>query len=176
MTDNTILLGGNGSKQIVLNAGMANRHGLITGATGTGKTVTLQCLAEGFSDLGVPVFLADVKGDVSGISQPGSPNPKVQERAARIGIGDFNLRGYPVAFWDVFGQQGTPVRSLCVHPPYLEDISPLDPAWQQVPARHKGQQGTNRDVVEAVVFALTRPRHISLSSIVIDTDCGGLFD
>ncbi|MGZ0783059.1 SDR family NAD(P)-dependent oxidoreductase [Pseudomonas sp. TKO26] len=72
--------------------------------------------------------------------------------------------------------KGTPVRSLCVHPPYLEDISPLDPAWQQVPARHKGQQGTNRDVVEAVVFALTRPRHISLSSIVIDTDSGGLFD
>lgn len=72
--------------------------------------------------------------------------------------------------------KGTPVRSLCVHPPYLEDISPLDPAWQQVPARQKGEQGTNRDVVEAVVFALTRPRHISLSSIVIDTDSGGLFD
>lgn len=70
---------------------------------------------------------------------------------------------------------GTPMRSLCVHPPYLEDISPLDPQWAQVPARTKGQQGTNRDVVEAVVFALTRPRHISLSSIVIDTDNGGVF-
>ncbi|NBF04262.1 SDR family NAD(P)-dependent oxidoreductase [Pseudomonas sp. Fl5BN2] len=71
--------------------------------------------------------------------------------------------------------KGTPVRSLCVHPPYLEDISPLDEQWQQVPDRQKGQKGTNRDVVEAVVFALTRPRHISLSSIVIDTDDGGLF-
>ncbi|NBF09853.1 SDR family oxidoreductase [Pseudomonas sp. Fl4BN1] len=71
--------------------------------------------------------------------------------------------------------KGTPVRSLCVHPPYLEDISPLDEQWQQVPERQKGQKGTNRDVVEAVVFALTRPRHISLSSIVIDTDDGGLF-
>ncbi|MGC5703768.1 SDR family NAD(P)-dependent oxidoreductase [Pseudomonas sp. NFXW11] len=71
--------------------------------------------------------------------------------------------------------KGTPVRSLCVHPPYLEDVSPLDEAWQQVPARQKGEQGTNRDVVEAVIFALTRPRHISLSSIVIDTDSGGLF-
>lgn len=70
---------------------------------------------------------------------------------------------------------GTPLRSLCVHPPYLEDISPLDPQWAQVPQRTKGQQGTNRDVVEAVVFALTRPRHISLSSIVIDTDNGGVF-
>ena len=71
--------------------------------------------------------------------------------------------------------KGTPVRSLCVHPPYLEDVSPLDEAWQQIPARQKGEQGTNRDVVEAVIFALTRPRHISLSSIVIDTDSGGLF-
>ncbi|POA53755.1 MULTISPECIES: SDR family oxidoreductase [unclassified Pseudomonas] len=71
--------------------------------------------------------------------------------------------------------RGTPVRSLCVHPPYLEDISPLDEAWERVPERRKGDSGTNRDVVEAVIFALTRPRHVSLSSIVIDTDNGGLF-
>ena len=106
-----ILIGGNEAGQVFLNPRFANRHGLVAGATGTGKTVTLQCLAEGFSDLGVPVFLADVKGDISGISQPGSPHPKVDERVSKIGIDNFRQRGYPVAFWDVFGKQGTPVRS-----------------------------------------------------------------
>jgi hypothetical protein len=106
-----ILIGGSDAGQVFLDPRYANRHGLVAGATGTGKTVTLQCLAEGFSDLGVPVFLADVKGDLSGISQPGSPHPKIQERVTKIGIREFNQRGYPVAFWDVFGQRGTPVRS-----------------------------------------------------------------
>ena len=73
--------------------------------------MTLQCLAEGFSDLGVPVFLADVKGDISGISQPGKPHPKVDERVQKIGIENYSQRGYPVAFWDVFGKKGAPVRS-----------------------------------------------------------------
>jgi len=106
-----ILIGGNDAGQVFLQPRYANRHGLVAGATGTGKTITLQCLAEGFSDLGVPVFLADVKGDISGISQPGSPHPKVDERVAKIGIQNFTQRGYPVAFWDLFGKQGTPVRS-----------------------------------------------------------------
>ena len=106
-----ILIGGNASGQVSLNPRYANRHGLVAGATGTGKTVTLQCLAEGFSDLGVPVFLADVKGDIAGISQAGSPHPKVDERVAQIGIENFTQRAYPVAFWDLFGKQGTPVRS-----------------------------------------------------------------
>jgi DNA helicase HerA-like ATPase len=106
-----ILIGGNDAGQVTLNPRYANRHGLVAGATGTGKTVTLQCLAEGFSDLGVPVFLADVKGDISGISQAGSPHPKVDERVAKIGIEKYIQRGYPVAFWDLFGKQGTPVRS-----------------------------------------------------------------
>ena len=106
-----ILIGGNEAGQVSLNPKYANRHGLVAGATGTGKTVTLQCLAEGFSDLGVPVFLADVKGDISGISQAGTPHPKIDERVAKIGIEHYSQRGYPVAFWDVFGKQGTPVRS-----------------------------------------------------------------
>jgi DNA helicase HerA-like ATPase len=106
-----ILIGGSDAGQIFLNPRYANRHGLVAGATGTGKTVTLQCLAEGFSDLGIPVFLADVKGDVSGISQAGKPHPKIDERIQKIGIENYTQRGYPVAFWDVFGQQGTPVRS-----------------------------------------------------------------
>jgi DNA helicase HerA-like ATPase len=110
MTD-TVLIGGSNAGQVFLEARFANRHGLVAGATGTGKTVTLQCLAEGFSDLGVPVFLADIKGDLAGLCQPGAPNPKVDERARKIGIEHFSQRGFPVAFWDVFGQQGTPVRA-----------------------------------------------------------------
>jgi DNA helicase HerA-like ATPase len=109
--DQGILIGGSDAGQIFLNPGFANRHGLIAGATGTGKTVTLQCLAEGFSDIGVPVFLADVKGDISGLSQPGKPHPKIDERVQSIGIDNYAARAYPVAFWDLFGKKGTPVRS-----------------------------------------------------------------
>jgi DNA helicase HerA-like ATPase len=106
-----ILIGGCETGKVYLDPRYANRHGLIAGATGTGKTVTLQCLAEGFSDLGVPVFLADVKGDISGMGQPGKPHPKVDERVAKIGIENYSQRGYPISFWDVFGKKGTPVRS-----------------------------------------------------------------
>ena len=106
-----IIIGGSEAGQVKLNPRYANRHGLVAGATGTGKTVTLQCLAEGFSDLGVPVFLADVKGDISGISQPGKPHPKVDERVQKIGLENYSQRGFPVAFWDLFGKKGTPVRS-----------------------------------------------------------------
>jgi DNA helicase HerA-like ATPase len=106
-----ILVGGGEAGQVFINPRYANRHGLVAGATGTGKTVTLQCLAEGFSDLGVPVFLADVKGDISGMCQPGKPHPKVDERVASIGIENFALQAYPVAFWDLFGKKGTPVRA-----------------------------------------------------------------
>ena len=89
---------------------LANRHGLITGATGTGKTVTLQGLAEGFSDLGVPVFCADVKSDLSGLAEAGTPKPWIEERAKEIGYKS-EFRGYPVIFWDLFGEQGHPIRS-----------------------------------------------------------------
>jgi DNA double-strand break repair helicase HerA and related ATPase len=90
---------------------MANRHGLIAGATGTGKTVTLQTLAENFSARGVPVFMADVKGDLAGLSQPGANNPKVVERAKELKIDNFSGEACPVVFWDVFGEQGHPVRA-----------------------------------------------------------------
>ncbi|MCU7808468.1 MAG: DUF853 domain-containing protein, partial [Candidatus Thiodiazotropha sp. (ex Semelilucina semeliformis)] len=111
MTDNHILLGGNGERQITLNAGMANRHGLITGATGTGKTVTLQVLAESFSRLGVPVFTADVKGDLSGLAGSGKAHPKITERLEYIQIGEHAFEPSPVLFWDVFGKQGHSVRT-----------------------------------------------------------------
>jgi hypothetical protein len=89
---------------------LANRHGLITGATGTGKTVTLQGLAEGFSDQGVPVFCADVKGDLSGIAEEGEPKPWIEARAKEIGYQP-DYRAYPVIFWDLFGDKGHPIRT-----------------------------------------------------------------
>ncbi len=111
MADNQILLGGNGSRQILLDAGMANRHGLITGATGTGKTVTLQVLAETFSRLGVPVFTADIKGDLSGLAGAGKAHPKIDERLQYIGIDAHSFEANPTVFWDVYGEKGHPVRT-----------------------------------------------------------------
>jgi len=90
---------------------MANRHGLIAGATGTGKTVTLQVLAEQFSRAGVPVFTADVKGDLSGIGMPAEPNEKLTARAAAVGLPQFHAQGCPVVFWDLDGERGHPVRT-----------------------------------------------------------------
>src|SRR4051812_10976896 len=100
-----------GKDPIYLLQKMANRHGLIAGATGTGKTVTLQTLAENFSSRGVPVFMADVKGDLAGLSQAGATNPKVLERAKDLKIADFKGEASPVVFWDVFGENGHPVRA-----------------------------------------------------------------
>jgi DNA helicase HerA-like ATPase len=100
-----------GDEPLYLLPGMANRHGLIAGATGTGKTVTLQVMAEAFSRIGVPVFAADVKGDLSGISQPGTDNPKIAERVKKLKLEDFGFVGAPVTFWDVFSEQGHPVRA-----------------------------------------------------------------
>jgi len=98
---------------------MANRHGLIAGATGTGKTVTLRGLAEQFSKIGVPVFMADVKGDLSGVSIPGGENPKIVERVEKLGLSDFKYEGFPSVFWDVFGEQGHPVRTT------ISEMGPL---------------------------------------------------
>jgi uncharacterized protein len=114
-----ILVGGNGSAQVHLRLGMANRHGLIAGATGTGKTVTLQVLAEGFAKNGVPVFMADIKGDLSGLAQPGKTGPKIDERVKSIGISDYQTRAFPCVFWDLFGKQGHPVRAT------ISDMGPL---------------------------------------------------
>src|SRR6201988_2030382 len=100
-----------GEAPIYLLPKMANRHGLIGGATGTSKTVTLQTLAENFSSRGIPVFMADVKGDLAGMSQAGGNNPKVTERAKELGLTDFKPEAFPVVFWDVFGENGHPVRA-----------------------------------------------------------------
>jgi DNA double-strand break repair helicase HerA and related ATPase len=106
-----LLIGAADGQQQFLNGAMANRHGLVAGATGTGKTVTLQVLAEGFSRLGVPVFSADIKGDLSGISAPGSNNKHVQARIDSIAINDWSPAGCPTRLWDIFGNSGQAVRT-----------------------------------------------------------------
>jgi DNA helicase HerA-like ATPase len=106
-------------REIYLLPKMANRHGLIAGATGTGKTITLRVLAEQFSNIGVPVFMADVKGDLSGMALPGGGNPKIQQRAEQMQMQEFSYKGYPVVFWDLFGDQGHPVRAT------ISDMGPL---------------------------------------------------
>ena len=105
------LLIGKGDTAQYLLAQYANRHGLVAGATGTGKTITLQVLAEGFSAIGVPVFAADVKGDLSGIARAGEAKPKLLERAAATGMPEWSAQANPVVFWDVFGKSGHPVRA-----------------------------------------------------------------
>lgn len=108
--DAAIFVGASTADQYLL-LKYANRHGLIAGATGTGKTVTLQTIAEGFSAYGVPVFMADVKGDLSGVSQAGGDNPRALERATQLGIDGYAGRAFPTIFWDLFGEKGHPIRT-----------------------------------------------------------------
>lgn len=114
-----LLVGGQNGLKVLLDASMGNRHGMISGATGTGKTVTLQILAEGYSRIGVPVFMSDIKGDLSGIATPGQPNEKIADRIRQIGLEGFQNRGNPAVFWDVFGTTGHPVRTT------ISDMGPL---------------------------------------------------
>jgi len=104
---------------IFLNPRMANRHGLIAGATGTGKTVSLQVMAEAFSSIGVPVFMSDIKGDLSGISKIGTGNQRITDRISQLGINDFIHRSFPVTFWDLYGEQGHPLRTT------ISEMGPL---------------------------------------------------
>ena len=114
-----ILLAKSGDVECHLLPGLANRHGLVTGATGTGKTITLQTLAENLSQQGVPVFLADVKGDLTGISQAGTLPPKVAALIKERGLPEPASLACPVTLWDVFGEQGHPVRAT------VSDMGPL---------------------------------------------------
>src|SRR5689334_6133826 len=111
MPDDGVILIGKSAKPEVLLLKLANRHGLITGATGTGKTVTLQVLAEGFSNAGVPVFAPDIKGDLSGIAAKGEPKDFLVKRAEEIGLDPYTNEASPTLFWDLFGEQGTPIRT-----------------------------------------------------------------
>jgi DNA helicase HerA-like ATPase len=118
MSEDSIFIGGSGKDETLL-LKLANRHGLITGATGTGKTVTLQILAEGFSAAGVPVFAADVKGDLSGMAQAGEMKDFLIKRANTIGFDDYGMDDFPVIFWDLFGKQGHPIRTT------ISEMGPL---------------------------------------------------
>src|SRR3954451_15389562 len=115
--DNGIIVG-KSTKYEVLDLKFGNRHGLVTGATGTGKTVTLQVLAEGFSKAGVPVFAADVKGDLSGIAAAGEAKDAFVQRAKQLGF-DYEPDRFPVVFWDLFGEQGHPIRAT------ISEMGPL---------------------------------------------------
>lgn len=117
--NNQLLIGGNGSETVYMDPSMANRHGMVAGATGTGKTVTLQVLAENFSRIGVPVFLADVKGDVSGLGKDAKAHPKIDDRINTIGIDDYKMQASPVVFWDLFGKKGHSIRTT------VSEIGPL---------------------------------------------------
>ena len=114
-----LLIAKAGQTELALLPGLANRHGLITGATGTGKTVTLQTLAQAFSSIGVPVFMADVKGDLSGLAQPGTATPKLKKRLALLGMDNMAFTACPTVFWDVFGKSGHPTRAT------ISDLGPL---------------------------------------------------
>ena len=115
--DGKIFVGKSGKPEF-LTLALANRHGLVTGATGTGKTVTLQVLAEGFSRAGVPVFAADIKGDLSGIAEPGEAKEAFVARAKSLGL-DYEPDQFPVVFWDLFGEQGHPIRAT------ISEMGPL---------------------------------------------------
>lgn len=114
-----LLIAKNQDHELAILPALANRHGCITGATGTGKTVTLQVLAQALSDIGVPVFMADVKGDLSGIAKAGAPNPKLKARLDSLTLPEPAWAGCPVAFWDVYGEKGHPVRAT------ISDLGPL---------------------------------------------------
>lgn len=119
--DNKILIGKAGEENVYIYPKMANRHGMIAGATGTGKTVTLKVLAESFSDCGVPVFLADVKGDLAGMCQTGTASESLQKRIDAMGLAQagFNFHAYPTTFWDVYGEKGLPLRTT------ISEMGPL---------------------------------------------------
>ena len=106
-----ILVGKNEQKEVCLIPKMANRHGLITGASGSGKTITLKVMAESFSDAGIPVFLSDVKGDIAGTALIGEENENVTARVEKLKLENFEYKKFPVTFWDIYGVNGHPVRT-----------------------------------------------------------------
>ncbi|MEE1299337.1 MAG: helicase HerA-like domain-containing protein, partial [Acutalibacteraceae bacterium] len=113
LVDNKLYIGNANGEKAYIYLNKANRHGIIAGATGTGKTTTLRVIAESFSDAGVPVFLADAKGDLATLTQPGTQNENVQKRVDEMGLAadGFHFSSYPVTFWDVYQEMGLPLRA-----------------------------------------------------------------
>ena len=147
--DNKVLIGKSKEKELFIVPNKANRHGLITGASGSGKTITLKVMAESFSSMGVPVFLADVKGDLAGMCLPGESNEKIQERLEGIGIKDFSFKGFPTVFWDVFTKSGHPVRTT------LQSVGPT------ILSRMLGLNETQEGEL-AIIFKIARENELPL--------------
>ena len=141
-----------GQERVYLEPSMANRHGLIAGATGTGKTVTLKVLAESFSDMGVPLFVADVKGDLSGMCVVGEENKHIRRSIDTMGLGDFQYRPYPVRFWDVYGKKGIPVRTT---------VSEMGP---ELLSRLLGLNETQNGILR-IVFRIADDRELLLQDL-----------
>ena len=138
-----------GDEKVYLEPSMANRHGLIAGATGTGKTVTLKVIAESFSELGIPVFLADIKGDISGMCEPGVENKHIKRSIDTMGIENFNYTSYPVRFFDVYGKLGHPVRTT------ISDMGP------ELLARLLGLNDTQSGVLR-IIFRIADDKQLLL--------------
>lgn len=148
--DGKIWMGKNETQQLMIPK-MSNRHGLIAGATGTGKTVTLKVMAESFSDMGVPVFMADVKGDLSGMCVPGADSESMQKRIEKFGLKDYNFsyHEYPTAFWDVYGEKGLPVRTT------ISEMGPL------LLSHVMGLNDTQTGIME-IIFQVADDEHLLL--------------
>lgn len=141
-SEEKIWIGQSGEEKVCIIPKMANRHGLIAGATGTGKTITLKVLAESFSDAGVPVFLADAKGDLAGMCKPGEDSENMQKRITKFGLQDiWSYHSYPTAFWDVYGEQGHPLRTT------ITEMGPL------LLAKLMGLNNTQKDIL-SIVFRI----------------------
>ncbi len=152
--DNKIWIGKSGEENVYIYPSMANRHGLIAGATGTGKTITLKVLAESFSDAGVPVFLADIKGDLAGMCEPGADSADMQERIKRFGLDQtgFRYQSYPSVYWDVYKEKGLPLRTT------ISEMGPL------LLGRILGLNDTQSDLL-TVVFKIADDNNL----LLIDT-------
>ena len=150
--DNKILIGKSGEENVYIYPQMANRHGLIAGATGTGKTVTLKVMAESFSDCGIPVFLADAKGDLAGMCNAGAMNDNLRSRIGSLGLENFDFHGYPSVFWDVYGKKGMPLRTT------ISEMGPL------LLSRVMDLNNTQTDIL-TVVFKIADDQNL----LLIDT-------
>ena len=147
--NNKILIGKSNDKELAILLDKANHHGLITGASGSGKTITLKVMAESFSNAGVPVFLADVKGDIAGTCMPGTQSEKVEERLNNLKIKDFKYRGFPIHFWDVYGKKGHPIRTT------VKDVGPT------ILSRMLGLSEAGEGVL-AIAFKIAEDKNLEL--------------
>ena len=152
--NNKILIGKSNDKELAILLDKANRHGLITGASGSGKTITLKVMAESFSNAGVPVFLADVKGDIAGTCMPGTQSEKVEERLNNLKIKDFKYRGFPIHFWDVYGKKGHPIRTT------VKDVGPT------ILSRMLGLSEAGEGVL-AIAFKIAEDKNLPITQTYI---------